>query len=47
MELNFKVMAILVPQLRADFNSNTGIVHAVVTGATTQPTAIYVKGNNP
>jgi uncharacterized linocin/CFP29 family protein len=27
MELNFKVMAILVPQLRADFNSNTGIVH--------------------
>lgn len=27
MELNFKVMAILVPQLRADFNGNTGIVH--------------------
>jgi len=27
MELNFKVMAIMVPQLRADFNSNTGIVH--------------------
>lgn len=27
MRLNFKVMAILVPQLRADFNGNTGIVH--------------------
>lgn len=29
MRLNFKVMAIMVPQLRADFNGNTGIVHAV------------------
>ena len=27
MELNFKVMCVMVPQLRADFNSNTGIVH--------------------
>lgn len=27
MRLNFKVMAILVPQLRADINDNTGIVH--------------------
>jgi uncharacterized linocin/CFP29 family protein len=27
MQLNFKVMAILVPQLRADQNGNTGIVH--------------------
>lgn len=27
---NFKVMAILVPQLRADYNSNTGIVHGSV-----------------
>ena len=27
MQLNFKVMAILVPQLRADHNGNTGIVH--------------------
>ncbi len=27
MQLNYKVMAILVPQLRADFNSRTGIVH--------------------
>lgn len=27
MRLNFKVMAIIVPQLRADFNGNTGIVH--------------------
>lgn len=29
MRLNFKVMAIMVPQLRADFYGNTGIVHAV------------------
>lgn len=28
--LNFKVMAILVPQLRADQNGNTGIVHGTV-----------------
>jgi len=28
MRLNFKVMAIMVPQLRADFYGNTGIVHA-------------------
>jgi len=27
MQLNYKVMAIMVPQLRADFNGNTGIVH--------------------
>ena len=27
MRINFKVMAIMVPQLRADFNGNTGIVH--------------------
>ena len=31
MQLNFKVMAILVPQLRADQNGNTGIVHAVAS----------------
>lgn len=30
MRLNFKVMAIMVPQLRSDFNGRTGIVHAVV-----------------
>jgi len=30
MRINFKVMAIMVPQLRADFNGNTGIVHAAV-----------------
>jgi len=29
MRLNFKVMAIMVPQLRADFNGQTGIVHGV------------------
>lgn len=28
MRLNYKVMAILVPQLRADYNDNTGIVSA-------------------
>lgn len=27
LQLNFKVMAILVPQLRADYNGNTGIIH--------------------
>jgi len=30
MQKNFKVMAIMVPQLRADINSNTGIVHGTV-----------------
>lgn len=28
MQVNFKVMAIMVPQLRADFHNNCGIVHA-------------------
>jgi hypothetical protein len=27
MEINFKVMAIMVPQPRADINGNCGIVH--------------------
>jgi uncharacterized linocin/CFP29 family protein len=31
MRLNFKVMAIMVPQLRADFNGNTGIVHGTTS----------------
>jgi uncharacterized linocin/CFP29 family protein len=30
MRLNYKVMAIMVPQLRADFNGNTGIVHGTL-----------------
>jgi hypothetical protein len=30
MKKNFKVMAIMVPQLRADFNGNTGILHGSV-----------------
>jgi hypothetical protein len=30
MQQNFKVMAIMVPQLRADFSSNTGIVYGSV-----------------
>lgn len=31
MRLNFKVMAILVPQIRADYNGNTGVVHSVAS----------------
>lgn len=31
MRLNFKVMAIQVPQLRADFNGNCGILHATTS----------------
>jgi len=31
MMMNFKVMAILVPQLRKDFNGNTGIVHGTTS----------------
>jgi len=30
MKINYKVMAINIPQLRADFNGNTGIVHGSV-----------------
>ena len=30
MEINFKVMGILVPQLRCDFNDRTGVVHGSV-----------------
>ena len=44
MELHFKVMCILVPQTRADFNGNTGIVHAscasTVTGYATTPVGV-------
>lgn len=32
MEVRLKVMAIMVPQLRADFYKGTGIVHGVATG---------------
>jgi hypothetical protein len=31
MQVNFKVMCILVPQLRTDQNSRTGLVHGVAT----------------
>ena len=31
MRVNFKVMAIMVPQLRSDFNGNMGIVHATTS----------------
>jgi len=34
MQLNFKVMAILVPQLRADQNGHSGIVHGAVVSET-------------
>lgn len=37
MQVNFKVMAILVPQMRKDFNGLTGIVHGSVAGQTTAP----------
>ena len=30
MEMNFRVMAIMVPQLRTDFYGNTGIMHGAV-----------------
>ncbi len=30
MEVNFKVMAIMVPQLRSDYNNATGIVHGTI-----------------
>lgn len=48
MELHFKVMCILVPQLRSDSNGNTGIVHGSVPGQAFQPTgAIYLPNGNP
>lgn len=48
MLLNFKVMCILVPQVRADANGNTGIVHGSVSGQTFAPTgAIYIPAGNP
>jgi hypothetical protein len=48
MQLNFKVMCILTPNLRADFNGNTGIVHGTVAGQPFQPTgAVYLPTGNP
>jgi uncharacterized linocin/CFP29 family protein len=48
MNLHFKVMCILIPQLRADYNGNTGIVHGSVAGQTFQPAgAIYLPNGNP
>jgi len=48
MQLNFKVMCILVPQIREDYKGNTGIVHASVTAVTTKPTgAIYLPNGTP
>lgn len=48
MQLNFKVMCILVPLVRGDFNGNTGIVHGAVSGHTETPTgAIYLPNGNP
>ena len=39
MKLHFKVMAILVPQIRADQNNNTGIVHGVTAAGGTDTNA--------
>lgn len=48
MNLHFKVMCILIPQIRADANGNTGIVHGTVPGQTFQPSgAIYLPAGNP
>lgn len=48
MQLNFKVMCIIVPQFRADFKGNTGIVHGTVPGQTFQPAdAVYISNSNP
>ena len=48
MQLNFKVMCILVPQLRSDFNGTTGIVHGTVSGQTTAPINQQLMANyNP
>ena len=48
MYLNFKVMCILIPQLRQDFNNNTGIVHGSVPGQSFQPAgAVYPILGNP
>lgn len=48
MELNFKVMCIMVPQVRADFNGNTGIVHGSVAGHTETPSGfLAVPTGNP
>lgn len=38
MEINFKVMAIMVPQLRTDYYGNAGIVHGTATAPTTTTT---------
>jgi hypothetical protein len=46
MQLNFKVMCILVPQLRYDQNGNTGIIHAVAAAQNTQPT-VNTTGTTP
>lgn len=47
MQVNFKVMCILVPQLRADYNGNTGIVHGSVAGFTTGPSGVnYMPAYN-
>jgi hypothetical protein len=46
MQLNFKVMCILVPQLRYDQNNNTGIIHGIAAAQNTQPT-INTTGTSP
>lgn len=48
MYLNFKVMCILVPQVRGDFNGNTGIVHGSVAGHAEVPSGEqFLPSGNP
>lgn len=48
LETYFKIMCIIVPNPRADFIGNTGIIHGAVPGQTTQPIgAVYAAPGNP
>lgn len=40
MQLNFKVMAIIIPQFRADYNGNCGIVHGSVANPSVAPATL-------
>lgn len=44
MLLHFKVMCIMVPQLRTDYNGNCGLIHGSVSGQTTAPTGLISPG---
>ena len=48
MQLNFKIMCILIPQLRADYNGNTGIIHGSVVGQSFAPSGeLLLPVGNP